>query len=538
MIRLCFDIVSASLSSHTLRSCPRTQISLETYNVLDSQSWGRKSWSSKIYVVLTLFVWGIVSASVGCTSPKPVTSYGANTYPGKYSSVNGLGVFEQLCKNEGAFCVSVNRLSARLDRYDALILYGDTYKPLGQDARDWVEQWLAEKTGRTLIYFGKDFDAYSYYQDQTESQIDPSEVLRARVARAVSQSQLDEVRTSTITKDAFCRWFTLRTEHQGWKNIDQFEGEWSEDLAGEETVWPVRSYFEPPKRAAWKSKEPKQNTKKKNKVAPTVPKTGQEETTEEDEPVVVVSDWEADEILDKDVWNKEWQLAPESEVLLAAKDGVPLVVRLTSDRFAGSQILTVANGAPFLNGTLVKPMFRKVAHRLVDTMQPAKRVAFLAYEEFGLLVSRLDSDDPEAVGLSVLTTWPMNLIVAHCAMLGILVCLALFPIPGRPQRIAQRSVTDFGQHVESLGDMLRRAGDLPFSLKALSEYFRRVRKESVPAWLRNAMVNMTGQRDTVPTQPVVQTPQPIEPARPLQNSGAPTIAQASPQAPESTPPNT
>ncbi len=163
-----------------------------------------------------------------------------------------------------------------------------------------------------------------------------------------------------------------------------------------------------------------------------------------------------------------------------------LVFRLTHpQRFAGSQLLIVANGAPFLNGSLVMPLQQRIAEKLIDSCLPAERVALLAYADAGLLISAAAEADPRGAGLEMFTVWPLSAITVPALLLGLVACAMLLPTLGRPQRLAGQSVSDFGLHVDALGRLLYGARDLAYSRSCIAEYFQRVRGEPPPAWLES-----------------------------------------------------
>jgi hypothetical protein len=216
------------------------------------------------------------------------------------------------------------------------------------------------------------------------------------------------------------------------------------------------------------------------------------------------SQWTFQELASDEAWKAEFKLAGEATQLLSAEDGRPLVYRLTSDRFGDGQILIAANGAPFLNGSLVEPLHREVATRLIEQCLPAKRVAFLAYDETGILISRAKDADSRSAGLELLMVWPLSAITMPAALLGVLICIAFFPILGRPQRNRRRSVSDFGLHVSALGRMLLEARDIGFAQQAIADYFRQVRDEPPPPWLETIQDARTQQGP--PQPPSLQLP--------------------------------
>jgi hypothetical protein len=63
-------------------------------------------------------------------------------------------------------------------------------------------------------------------------------------------------------------------------------------------------------------------------------------------------------------------------------------------------------------------------------------------------------------------------------LLGFLACVALFPVFGHPRELSSQSSTDFGQHVEALGELLEQTGDRAYAEQRLRTYHEHVRRDS------------------------------------------------------------
>ena len=434
----------------------------------------------------------------GCGSTVVDREWGAHAYPGKYSSVNGLGYLEKLCVQKGARFKEVHRLSPRLERTDCLILIADTMHPPAKEARDWMEEWLAAKTGRTIVLFGRDFDAAEVYLQETLHDQPTEKQVRARLDLAEIRVLRDDVLFEQMSDDHFCRWFYVRTS-KPQRTLEKFRGPWSEQLTGQ-LKWPVRSYFDvcdPELR----SQQPTWANLAKNTSTFRIPRAFRAGRRVPMPPAtppannpnrnVFTSYWIPDDIGDAEEWEEEWDMVPEAEPLLVGDDGTPLVMRLASEDYPGSQIITLANAAPLFNGMMVNEDMRTLCMRIADTIGEG-RVAYLPYNEGGIQVSHIPDSEDEVAGLSVLMTWPLNILMAHLAFLGVLICIALFPILGRPQNLKDSNLSDFGQHAEAMGQMLQGTRDLPFALKLVADYLRVVRGEALPGWLQSEIALHAG----------------------------------------------
>jgi hypothetical protein len=250
---------------------------------------------------------------------------------------------------------------------------------------------------------------------------------------------------------------------------------------------PKRSYrLSPP---SWITNPPKPinstnpitaNSNPKSNPSTPLPTTSQTD----EEKVVFRSEWEAEELKSQEQWDAEFKNIIDSQILLQSSDEDPLVFRLKDTKRLGQgKILVVANGAPFLNGSLVDPMFGQIAEMIVQECLPASRVALLAYDDRGLQISLTDEIDSRGAGIEMLVQWPLSAITIPACVLGLVTCVYLLPILGRPRTLRERSVSDFGMHVEAMGQLLRDAGDEAYARRTIADYYARVRNESPPGWL-------------------------------------------------------
>ncbi len=474
---------------------------------------------------LSLIVSLCVCCLSGCGGTVFSPTYADTSYPQK-NMINGLGAFERICKRSDVRFFDVTRLSPRLDQADCILLVGDTFHPPAKEARDWLEEWLRSKPGRTIIYFGRDFEADIFYRQQTLDQVDASSLYRGQLELADLQSQLDSLMSGEITRDAFCRWFVLKWDVEP-RVVKEFRGPWSDQLPVTDSGWPVRVHLERP------VKERAPSRLSTAAIVTTTPTPTRNPNVVKRNrglrrATIARSFWNETDIEAPEVWDAEWRLAPQSQNLLEAADGTPLVMRLTSANYPGSQIITLANAAPLMNGSLVESHFRMIATRLVEQIGSGKRLAVLPYDSSGIMISSVEESENNVAGLSVLTTWPMNIIMVHLTLFGIVMCLALFPILGRPRSEGPRTTRDFGMHAQALGQMLSRTRDMTFALRVIAEYTRIVRGESLPAWLQSSSTI----HDAVPVPP--------ENARGMPNTNASTPNASAPNAsaPNASTPNT
>lgn len=422
----------------------------------------------------------------GCSSWLPeLVPFGAVSAPDHNRSLNGLGLHRKMWESSGAKCLTPQRLSPKLDNMDVIVLVGQSFEPPGLTARRWLEDWLAQEPGRTVVYFGRDFNADLQYRRQTISQLEPALQPRGEELLAMSEVRELNLRLRELPESTFCGWFFFDTQHPNTV-YQNFTGSWADDLSAKlsqsNAGWPVRVALQPPDNRLFSSKKPAFTTPKSTNVAPV---NSQQATVdgENNDELSGHSQWDPEELDTPEKWTAELRRAPRSETLVAADDGQALAFRLTSTRFEGSQILVVANGAPLLNGSLVEPLHQHFGERLIEACRPADRVALLAFDQSGISFSNVPEKDNRAAGLEMLTVWPLSGITMPAALLGLIVCASLLPILGRPQSLVQRSVSDFGLHVDAIGRMLFEARDATHAKTAITDYFLKVRGENPPDWL-------------------------------------------------------
>jgi len=156
---------------------------------------------------LALLVFVTLALS-GC-GPRIDTTYGQRQGPGASYSVNGTAVLGEMFEQAGHKVYSWHALSPRLyERADCIVWFPDDFAPPTDDVRAWLEDWLMDKPGRTLVYVGRDFDAAVWYWETIQPQAPSAQA--AEVARRLSEARAEYLRDrarTTASKD--CDWFTV-----------------------------------------------------------------------------------------------------------------------------------------------------------------------------------------------------------------------------------------------------------------------------------------------------------------------------------------
>ena len=155
--------------------------------------------------------------------------------------------------------------------------------------------------------------------------------------------------------------------------------------------------------------------------------------------------------------------------LLLESNGDAIVTREVVDEGSGSQLIIVTNGSFLLNMPLVNHEHRKLAGKLIDSVNEG-RVVFLESNIGGPKIVDNEPSPRMHTGLEILSIWPMSAILLHFAVLGVIFCFARWPIFGTPAGLETAPASDFGLHVEALGKLLEQSGERDYAQAKLRFY--------------------------------------------------------------------
>lgn len=405
----------------------------------------------------------LLSSGCGRSSAPQVRTYGYSSGAEANRSVNGYSVFRKMFQKRGDKTFTAVSFSKALETMDTIVWTPDTITPPGLSNRDTMEEWLKARSGRTLIYIGRDFDASSNYWEYVVEAMPAGQKSRALREQMLSRVEGMENDLGGIH---FARWFVVDTTPIR-SPIQGLRGDWAEGIDVTQTKLESRTELHP---ALYWDEEKKNLPALLGGDADASPRIwGNPEYRWTPEEIDSIVDEEIDKI-------------PEAEILLESDDGRPLVYTLTSPDWNKSKIMVIANGCFTLNGALVAKEHRKLAAKVIEACKSKGRVAFLRTSRNGMRTNDLGDSQYATKGLEMFAYWPMNFIVYQFFILGIIICFVVFPIFGRPRALPQVEVSDFGHHIEALGGMLSHCRDETFAREKLSEYFRLVRKEPNHPW--------------------------------------------------------
>lgn len=349
---------------------------------------------------------------VGCGPETIERTYGRRRGPeGASSSVNGTIVFAGMLREAGMRVSSWSRLSPKLDAADAVIWFPDDFGPPTAEQRRFLERWLRKERRRTLVYVGRDFDAAVSYWRQVAPQTPPEQ--KVEVDRRLALAESDHAsRRFKMPAEADEDWFIMRRDPVA-EPEGVLGGPWSQGVNGAAARIEVEGLLLPPE----------------DKLA----------------------------------------------TVLLEQAEVPIVYRLSDATFGDGQVIVVANGSFLLNLPLVNREHRKLAARLIEELEPAERVVLLESGEGGPPLIARDPDENYPTGLEIFTVWPLGFLMLHVAIAGLTLCIACFPIFGRAQEPRTTSTSDFGQHIDALGELLAKSEDRQYAVDRLTYYHENVR---------------------------------------------------------------
>jgi len=362
----------------------------------------------------------------GCGQAKVIDeTYGRQRGTAGKASVSGTAVFAGMFEAAGHRVVTASRLSPKLEPMDVIVWAPDDFRPPSEEVFTYLDNWLDAAPERTLIYIGRDFDAASTYWEEILPTAPPDQVLEITSRLAMRQSDYDTAR-EMIPTEFDGPWFSLGRDGPP-RQVFTLRGPLSAEIDASQSRIELRGRF-------------------------CLPRSPDEDNLQ----------------------TGSLGLA-EAEPLLESEAGL-LVGRVCRPNWDGSQVMVIANGSFLLNLPLVNHQHRKLAGRLIGLCGRAgQRVVFLESGPGGVRISDRELEVHHVV--RAFTQWPINCILMHLTMLGIVYCIFAFPIFGRPRELASDSPSDFGKHIDALGGLLKRTGDRAYAQARLTHYQQPVRRD-------------------------------------------------------------
>jgi hypothetical protein len=348
----------------------------------------------------------------GCRGREIETTYGRMSGSPGRSSVNGTSVLASMMRDAGFQVSRWSRMSPRLSRADVIVWAPDDFQPPAAAQRAFLDDWLAARPNRTLIYVGRHYDAAVDYYGHIRRKVRGQQAIEASRRAARAQARFDRRRYGAPEGDP-SGWFQtppglVLVRDRGWS------GAWAEGLP--EPARPRRTLG----RWVWPAPDGASSSTPGGASSPTAGGASSQ---------------------------------PLRTAVLVRWGGEPLIWEATRPSWSGSRILLVRDGSLVLNLPLVDPANRQLAGRLVAACRGQSAV-FLESGPGGPDVS--EQEQSSILGLAAFRVWPLSIVLLHWTMVGIVFCLAVFPVFGRPRRLPAEPTADFGAHIQALGQLLER----------------------------------------------------------------------------------
>ncbi|MBN2476853.1 MAG: hypothetical protein JXB62_19760 [Pirellulales bacterium] len=378
----------------------------------------------RLSTLLSLLGAGWLCALAAGCSEEINPTYGRRNAEGGSVSINGTSVLGSMFEQAGHRVFSWRKLSPKVSRRaDCIVWFPNDFEPPDPEARAWLDTWLTEQPGRTLIYVGRDFDANGFYWEKVEPDAPPRQVPKIRARRNAARRQFRRARPA-MPEPEDCEWFTADGKYEPRKVRTLTDGDprWLDGIDPEKLEIELNGRIDP---------------------------------------------------------------GPTAEVLLESEGDV-LVSRECSwgplDPWGqGDQgkLIVVANGSFLLNLPLVNHEHRKLAGKLIEEVgPPRKTVVFLESNAGEQLVLEEDPSAARPTGLEILTTSPACWIFLHLAVVGLFFCFSRWPIFGLPRKLPRGSPSDFGKHIQALAELLERSRDQAYAVTRLLHYQQTVKTKS------------------------------------------------------------
>jgi hypothetical protein len=417
--------------------------------------------------MIAALVLGGLTLLCGCRDEEISTEYGRRTGVRPKESVNGTTVLGDLFSRAGHSVRSKQMLTNQLREYAEVIVWApDDFAPPSPETVDWLDEWLSQG-GRTLIYIGRDFDAAPGYYQKVLPGAPAAQVAELK-RRQAEVSLHHQTNRSSLPNNSECSWFTIDNTRK-LSSVSQLAGPWSDGLDASKVEIQLHSRLRP-KRYACSVRQRTAGSYEDGEAtwAEDVNEENLWEDEEGDDDGAVNRDENGDD--DEDKSADTGLLQPQDNGVLLRSGQDILISRQECDGTNQSEIILVANGSFLLNLPLVNHQHRALGTRLVDHFETSEMVVFLESGRGGPKIVDKEPSVSIPSGLMLFSQRPLDVILFHLVALGIILSVARWPIFGRPRKPAKPQVSDFGKHVDALGDLLQQTGNREFAEQMLSNY--------------------------------------------------------------------
>ncbi|QEG40692.1 hypothetical protein [Roseimaritima ulvae] len=476
-----------------------------------------KHWTWAAMLVGTLLL--------GCSRSGSLdTSFGVSHGRSGHNSINGFGSLREGYHAAGWESRTIGRLGDRMLRLDAMVWTPTEPVRIYSQETEWFEDWLSGG-GKTLIYVLNDSGSEADYWRNAARLAPPAQRMeyRRRAARADFRRS-EFLRTKSISPGN--GWFQIEPlDYPQPLGIPQ--GRWapraSQARSADTPPPPIEGLPYGDLQVLYQIQEFDSDKAPAPAAQPTVFGPGVSVQLNDDEAAYS-------------------ETPVRLQNMLSSEQSLPVVTRITSSSWKKSQIIVVAGGSLLSNYGMTTEPGRHLGANLIAATGPAGEIGFLISDSAGVRISNAFTEENRATGMELLTVWPLSLVTIHLALVGLVVCLILAPIFGRPRNEQQPSQSDFADHIDAIATLMKRMDSDDYARHRISEYMRRVRGETTGPWVLEGAVNAPSQQRPAAVVPTAALPPstglpPTEPP-PLATEPPPTPPSQTAQAPPQTPPDT
>lgn len=394
----------------------------------------------------------------GCA--RLVTDYGASDgYIGS-TSLNGFGGLRSAFRQAGFSDRTITRLSQRVFNADTLVWTPQYWGPIDEEAMEWIEHWLASGD-KTLVYVVPDSGSEAAYWRAARPAAAPAQRLEYRKREAASISRRIAWRLDRA-EIAECGWFQLVPLEER-AIAREFQGSWQAALGDHSATGTpavgIDSLIAP--------LTPLGDDAARVAAAARAAVAGA--TT------MVAGPW-SPPVASRSDADLQWR------ALVQLDSGQTIVAELTAPPWRQSRIIVVAGGSWLTNFAITQAPYRRLAERLVQAAMPSAAeqptAVFLSTAWSVVPVADGEQGVPRRTGMEILTVWPMSWITMHGVLIGLVICLVLFPIFGRPRRVRYTRHGDFGDHLDAVAALMNNTAGTDYARARVREYRRRFHGET------------------------------------------------------------
>lgn len=399
----------------------------------------------------------------GCS--KISTDYGTSKGLKGRHSLNGFGALRTSYEQAAFRSRDVTRLTDRVRLADVIVWTPQLYGSIDTKVTNWFDRWLSGGN-KTLVYIVPDSGSETDYWIDAGKLAPPAQRMeyRKRAARSINERMAWRLNRGAILSNG---WFRIEPR-QHRTALGDASGPWAPDVLPQhgETGEISTEYLV----AAFDADKEKVTAAAINTATGTMGKTGP-----------ASPGW----------WMNE-STSPTStpidfQTVLRTEQRDAIIATVTSRQWKNSKIVVVAGGSLLTNYAFTRPLNRRLAGKIIaeskPNNQPTPLVGFLTSSWASVPVSETKPGLPTATGMELLTVWPISLVTMHGVMLGLVICLMLWPIFGRARNIQRVKHSDFGDHIDAVATLMQKAKGEHYARARISEYFKRVHGETSGPWV-------------------------------------------------------